>query len=80
MEIITREEARAKGLKRFFTGMPCKNGHIAERYVASKTVCVQCLRNNMALYRDKNRERYNAYARDQMRRRAARRRAEDQHV
>ncbi len=37
----TREEARAQGLNRFFTGVACINGHIAERYV-STTNCVQC--------------------------------------
>ena len=37
----TREEARAQGLDRFFTGAPCIHGHIAPRYV-STTNCVQC--------------------------------------
>lgn len=41
MEIITREAARAAGLKRFFTGKPCRHGHVAERYV-SGTACVEC--------------------------------------
>jgi hypothetical protein len=39
--IIGRDEARALGLKRFFTGKPCKRGHIAERYIGSGR-CVQC--------------------------------------
>ena len=44
IEIIRREEARAKGLKRFFTGVPCKrSGHIAESYV-STAWCVECHR------------------------------------
>jgi hypothetical protein len=82
MEIITREEAKAKGLKRFFSGAPCKNGHIAERYVGNRSVCLQCQRNNMALYRVKNRARVNALSREWMARRSkrARRRAEEQHV
>ena len=37
----TREEARTRGLDRFFTGVPCKHGHIAARYV-STTQCVAC--------------------------------------
>ena len=32
-EIISRKDAIAKGMNRYFTGMPCKHGHIAERSV-----------------------------------------------
>lgn len=41
MEIISRQEAKARGLVRYFTGIPCKNGHIAERYT-KKSTCVVC--------------------------------------
>jgi hypothetical protein len=34
--------ARERGEKRYFTGLPCKAGHIAERQVANGT-CVECL-------------------------------------
>ncbi len=40
-EIISRREAQANGLKRFFTGIPCKYGHVAERSVAGQ-YCVKC--------------------------------------
>lgn len=36
-----RRAAKEAGLKRYFTGKPCKNGHIAERQV-SNGVCVEC--------------------------------------
>jgi 5-methylcytosine-specific restriction endonuclease McrA len=39
--IISRSEARAQGLKRYFTGKPCHKGHVAERYV-SNLECVVC--------------------------------------
>ena len=39
--IISRDEARALGLKRFFTGKPCRRGHIADRYVRGWT-CREC--------------------------------------
>lgn len=42
MELIDRKTAKIKGLKRFFTGEPCKVGHIAERMVSSRQ-CVRCL-------------------------------------
>jgi hypothetical protein len=40
--IISREDARDKGLKRFFTGEPCKRDHIAERFTANGG-CVRCM-------------------------------------
>lgn len=41
MEIITRQEAIAQGLRRYFTGKPCKHGHVAERST-HKRRCVGC--------------------------------------
>lgn len=43
MEIITRKEAIEQGLKRYFTGKPCKHGHVSERSVGGR-VCVDCTR------------------------------------
>jgi hypothetical protein len=42
-EIITRAEAKALGLKRYFTGEPCKHGHVCERLV-HKWECLECYR------------------------------------
>jgi 5-methylcytosine-specific restriction endonuclease McrA len=36
-----RQRARNEGLNIFSTGKPCKNGHIADRYVKSGS-CVEC--------------------------------------
>jgi 5-methylcytosine-specific restriction endonuclease McrA len=36
----TRAEAFASGADRYFTGLPCKHGHVAERYVSGS--CVAC--------------------------------------
>ena len=41
MDIITRSEALAKGLTFYFTGNPCKHGHLAERRVTTYG-CSQC--------------------------------------
>lgn len=41
MEIITRKEAQAKGLPRYFTGKPCKHGHVCERNT-KRRVCYEC--------------------------------------
>ena len=40
-DIISRDEAKAKGLSRFFTGKSCKNGHVTQRFVSNKA-CVGC--------------------------------------
>lgn len=37
--IVTLIEARAAGLKRYFTGKPCPKGHITERYVSAMRCC-----------------------------------------
>jgi hypothetical protein len=42
MEVISRKDAHAKGLTRFFTGKPCKREHIRERNVATGA-CLGCL-------------------------------------
>ena len=43
--IITNKEANEQGLKFYFTGKPCKNGHIAERQVSNRSCCM-CLSEN----------------------------------
>lgn len=51
MEIVTRDEALARGLKRYFTGKPCKHGHVAERHSADGA-CYECRgKINAASYR-----------------------------
>lgn len=40
-EYISRAEAKAKGLSRYWTGLECKFGHIAERGTANG-VCITC--------------------------------------
>jgi len=43
MEILTRPEAREKGLKTYYTGKPCRNGHDTYRYTQSGT-CAGCIK------------------------------------
>lgn len=42
-KLISRADAKAQGLNRYFTGKPCPKGHIAERK-ASNCGCTVCLR------------------------------------
>lgn len=39
--IISKDTALAQGLKRYFTGIPCKNGHVTERLVKTGH-CIGC--------------------------------------
>ena len=41
-----REVAKANGKQTYFTGNPCKRGHIAERFVSTYT-CVECSRKEL---------------------------------
>jgi hypothetical protein len=47
-KIITRKEAIAKGLRRYFTGKPCKRGHVFERSI--KGNCLVCSKISMKKY------------------------------
>ncbi len=51
--IPERTEAISAGRKRYFTGNPCKNNHIDERYVSNRQ-CVTCERNRMREKRKDN--------------------------
>lgn len=46
MAPISRQEAIEMGLLRYYTGKPCKNGHVCERLVSCWT-CVECNRANV---------------------------------
>jgi hypothetical protein len=62
---MTRAEALAAGKSTYWTGKPCKHGHVAERYVLNWT-CVTCHAQKCAKYlpkwRDKNQEKQAEYA------------------
>ena len=42
MKLISRQEAIQQKLTRYYTGEPCKHGHIAEKLLSNRT-CVECL-------------------------------------
>lgn len=48
------KEAKQKNLKRYFTGKPCKNDHICERYVRGG--CVECSKESSKLWCIENKE------------------------
>ena len=68
MLATTRSEAKALGLKRYFTGVPCCRGHISERF--AKGECVECFqgdgqrqaaRDRAKQWRAGNREKHRKY-------------------
>jgi hypothetical protein len=54
--LISRAEAKALGLKRYFTGKLCEHGHVAERHV-SNHACTECERTITRAWRDANPEK-----------------------
>jgi 5-methylcytosine-specific restriction endonuclease McrA len=43
MELISCKAARLAGKRYYFTGKPCKSGHVSERLVSGR-VCAECAR------------------------------------
>lgn len=58
--LISRKDAKAQGLKFFFTGKPCARGHLAPRRV-SYGVCLFCARENDAAWKAANPEKAKAW-------------------
>lgn len=57
-EVVTRTEAIERGLKRYFTGNPCKRGHFAYRSVTGRT-CLGCVDKEAARRRASDYRRQN---------------------
>jgi hypothetical protein len=47
--LISRADAKAAGLKHYFTGTPCKHGHVAQRHVPN-WVCCECHKEDVKAY------------------------------
>lgn len=63
MKIVLRKEAVTKNLQYYFTGKPCKQGHISER--STKTIhCRECLRLKSKLQYERNPEYYSTYSKE----------------
>ena len=55
MNIITKEVAVQTGLPRYFTGKPCKYGHLSERYT-HRSECITCSRERAKEYVRNNKQ------------------------
>ena len=72
---ISRKEARRQGLARFFTGRPCKHGHVSQRLTSNGRCCECHSLRQLAIYHSKTPEEKLAFnranARSSEQRRAA---------
>jgi len=55
----TRREAIALRVRQYFTGKPCRKGHISARYTLT-ALCVQCSKDTQTAVRAKIRAQLNA--------------------
>lgn len=62
MEIISRKEAKSRGLKRYYMGVACKYGHIVERRTNNGS-CLSCVKETKRLWNEKNKEYIAEYGR-----------------
>jgi len=60
-ELIARADAQAKGFPRYYAGLACKQGNLAERYTANKTCC-ECANAIANKTKSKDRAKYSAQA------------------
>lgn len=60
MQIVSRIAALDSGLKRYFTGLPCKRGHVVERYTVQGG-CVKCALDGVVRYIARNRDKHRAW-------------------
>jgi hypothetical protein len=62
-KIITKQLAMEQGLKHYFTGEPCKYGHIENRLVSNRG-CVTCLSDRTSDWKQLNKEQISKYRKD----------------
>lgn len=58
--IVKRADAKSRGDMFYFTGKPCKHGHVDRRRVVSR-VCIKCISNQGKVYYIKNKEKISKY-------------------
>lgn len=54
--LVTREDAKERGLKHYFTGVKCNRGHVSRRYVSTGQ-CLACVFDHTARWRHENPEK-----------------------
>lgn len=60
LHVMSRATAKSRGIKLYFTGDPCKKGHIAQRRT-STSECMRCHAERLKEWRGKNKGHVDAY-------------------
>ncbi len=76
-EVISWSDAKAKGLRFFFDGTLCKQGHVSPRYVSSRG-CKECSFVSAERWKRDNRNKCNAYSKKRRKEHPEKCRAADQ--
>jgi hypothetical protein len=58
--LTSRKTAKELGIKRYFTGKPCKHGHIGERLVSTKA-CLECDQLRLEKWKSENVDKLREY-------------------
>lgn len=61
-QLISRSQAKRAGLKTYFNGKACPQGHVAVRKVGSGT-CVECSKSATKMWREENQDYTSEYGR-----------------
>lgn len=61
-QVVSRKEAKEQVLKYYFTGKPCRYGHVSER-IAVNGVCRVCSAEYGRKYREQNKDKFTEYDR-----------------
>ena len=59
MNLVDRKTAKLLGLAKYFTGKPCRRGHVADRYIAG--ACCTCVSERKKELYEQNKEKILAY-------------------
>jgi hypothetical protein len=67
LDLTSFSDAKAAGLRRYYTGKPCAQGHVAERFVSTRG-CSICAANSAIAWKKANPERMRARSAEWIRR------------
>jgi hypothetical protein len=70
---VSRAEAKAADLVRYFTGLKCKHGHTAERFTSTGQ-CVVCVTEHAKKWHKQNRDKINLASRERTKRKPKKKR------
>lgn len=61
IHLLSAEQAKSLGIREYFTGIPCVQGHLSPRYTSSRA-CIECSRIARTRWGNENREKRLEYS------------------